>query len=44
MNIDLAKSFDRGIGFAIGLILFTFLFVPYLRFSEAQYYGPAAKS
>jgi hypothetical protein len=44
MMIDLAKSFDRGVGFAIGLMLFPVVFFPILGFSEMQYYGPAAKS
>jgi hypothetical protein len=44
MNLDLAKSFDRGTWFAIGLILLPFLFVPFLGFSDTQYYGPAAKA
>jgi hypothetical protein len=44
MMIDLAKSFDRGIGFAIGLMFLPILFYPLLGFSDMQYYGPAAKS
>ncbi|UCG26461.1 MAG: signal peptidase I [Chloroflexota bacterium] len=44
MMIDLAKSFDHGIGFAIGLMILPVIFVPLLGFSEMQYYGPAAKS
>jgi len=42
--IDLAKSFDHGIGFAIGLMFLPILFYPLLGFSDMQYYGPAAKS
>lgn len=42
--IDLAKSFDRGNGFAIGLIFLPYLFYPLLGFSDMQYYGPAAKA
>jgi hypothetical protein len=44
MMIDLAKSFDRGIGFAIGLMFLPVIFYPLLGFSDMQYYGPAAKS
>jgi hypothetical protein len=42
--IDLAKSFDHGLGFAIGLMFLPMLFYPVLGFSEMQYYGPAAKA
>jgi hypothetical protein len=42
--IDLAKSFDRGIAFAVGLMLVPIVFYPLLGFSDMQYYGPAAKS
>lgn len=42
--IDLAKSFDRGIGFGIGLMFLPVIFYPLLGFSDMQYYGPAAKS
>ena len=44
VTIDLSKSFDRGIGFAIGLMLIPVIFYPLLGFSDQQYYGPAAKS
>jgi hypothetical protein len=44
MMIDLAKSFDHGIGFAIGLMFLPVIFYPVLGFSDMQYYGPAAKS
>jgi hypothetical protein len=40
--IDLAKSFGRGIGTAIGLILLPFVFIPILGFGPAEYAGPAA--
>ena len=42
--IDLAKSFDHGLGFAIGLMFLPMIFYPILGFSEMQYYGPAAKA
>lgn len=40
--IDLAKSFGKGVGFGIGLILLGFIFVPILAFGDATYQGPAA--
>jgi hypothetical protein len=40
--VELAKRFGKGIGYAIGLILLSFIFVPMLGFSDATYEGPAA--
>ena len=40
--IDLAKSFGKGAGFGIGIILLGFIFVPILAFGDARYVGPAA--
>jgi len=40
--LDLAKSFDRGIGFAFGLILLSFVFIPILGFGDSRYAGPYA--
>ena len=40
--LDLAKSFGKGTGFAIGLILLTPLFYLILAFGDATYRGPAA--
>jgi uncharacterized membrane protein YhaH (DUF805 family) len=40
--IDLAKSFGKGTGFGIGLLLLPIIFFPILGFSSAQYRGPAA--
>ena len=40
--IDLAKSFAKSSGFAVGLFLLTFIFVPILGFGESRYAGPAA--
>ena len=40
--LDLAKSFAKGVGFAIGLILLGFIFLPILGFGPAAYVGPAA--
>lgn len=42
--IDLAKSFGKGVGFGIGLILLGIIFFPILGFGSAQYQGPAAGS
>jgi hypothetical protein len=35
--IDLAKAFGKGAGFAVGLILLSFIFVPILGYGNAQY-------
>jgi hypothetical protein len=43
VSLDLAKSFDRGTGFAIGLILLPFVFAPILGFGSDAYKGPSAK-
>jgi hypothetical protein len=40
--LDLAKSFGKGVGFAVGLIILSFIFIPILAFSDAQYLGPVA--
>jgi hypothetical protein len=40
--IDLAKSFGKGVGFGIGLVLLGIIFLPILGFGSAQYQGPAA--
>lgn len=42
VSLDLAKSFDHGMGMAIGLFLFPWLFYIILGWGESQYYGPAA--
>jgi hypothetical protein len=39
---DLSKSFGRGGGFTVGLVLLAFVFVPILGFGPACYVGPAA--
>jgi hypothetical protein len=38
--IDLAKLFNKDVGFAIGLILLPFIFYPVLAFGNATYVGP----
>ena len=40
--IDLAKSFGKGGGFAVGSIFLPFIFLPILAFGSATYQGPAA--
>ena len=40
--VDLAKSFGKGGGFAIGLLLLPYVFFPILGFGDAQYQGPSA--
>ena len=42
VSIDLAKSFGKGVGFGIGLLLLGIIFYPILGFGDAQYQGPAA--
>jgi hypothetical protein len=39
---DLAKSFGRGAGTAVGLILLQPIFIMILGFGSAEYHGPAA--
>jgi len=38
---DLSKSFGKGVGFTIGLLLLSFIFFPILGFGSARYIGPA---
>jgi len=42
VSIDLAKSFGKGTGFALGLIFLAPIFYLILAFGPAQYMGPAA--
>ncbi len=41
ITLDLAKSFGKEIGFAIGMIILPFIFYPMLAFGSATYRGPA---
>ena len=41
---DLAVSFGKGWGWALGLIFLGFVFFPMLAFGDATYKGPAAKA
>src|SRR5690606_6756962 len=36
----LSKSFGKDEGFTIGLVLFSFVFIPILGFGDARYLGP----
>jgi len=42
--LDLAKSYGRGTGFGIGLIIFPYIWTIILRFGSDTYRGPAAKA
>jgi hypothetical protein len=42
--IDIAKSFGKGAGFGIGLLLLPFIFFLILGFGSAHYQGPSASS
>ncbi len=42
LSIDIAKSFGKGVGFALGLVFLGFIFWPILGFGSAQYHGPSA--
>jgi hypothetical protein len=37
VSIDIAKNFDKGAGFGLGLAFFGFIFYPILGFGSAQY-------
>jgi len=39
---DLAKSFGKGTGFALGLLFLDLIFILILGFGDAHYVGPAA--
>jgi hypothetical protein len=40
--MDLAKSFGKGLGFALGLIFLPFIFVPLLAFGDATHVSQTA--
>jgi hypothetical protein len=42
LYVALAQVFGKGIGFAIGMLLLPFIFMPMLGFGSAQYKGGAA--
>lgn len=41
---DLSKSFGKGVGFTLGLIFLSFIFIPILGFGSARYIGPGGRS
>lgn len=42
LAIDLARSFGRGTGFGIGILLLSPIFIPILAFGDSRYLGPVA--
>lgn len=40
---DLARSFRRGGGFAVGLFFLSFVFIPILGYGQSRYDGAAAR-
>jgi hypothetical protein len=42
LMLAFAKSFGKGGGFAVGLLLLGFIFFPILAFGDAKYIGPQA--
>ena len=44
LYIDLAKSFGKGVGFAMGLLFLSPIFFPILAFGNAEYVGPAGQA
>lgn len=42
LSIDMAKSFNKGTGFGVGLLFLGFIFYPILGFGDATYAGPSA--
>ncbi len=42
LMVDIAKSFGKGVGFAVGMILLSPIFFCILGFGSAEYQGPAA--
>ncbi len=42
--VELAKSFGKGTGFAMGLLFLNVIFFPILAFGDATYVGPGGKA
>lgn len=40
--LDLARSFGKGAGYALGILFLGIIFLPMLAFGDAEYQGPAA--
>ena len=41
VSLDVAKNFGKGVGFGIGIVFLSFIFLPILGFGDAHYQGPA---
>jgi len=39
----LSKSYGHGVGFTLGLIFLSFIFIPILGLGESKYIGPAGQ-
>lgn len=44
INLALAERFGKGAGFAVGLILLSFIFIPILGFGSATYHPASASA
>jgi hypothetical protein len=42
LMLDIAKSFGKSVGYAVGMILLSAIFIPMLGFGDAEYQGPSA--
>ena len=40
LYVKMARSFGKSTGFAVGLILLSFIFIPILAFGDDEYIGP----
>ena len=36
----LGRTFGKGVGFSVGMVILPLIFMPMLAFGDAQYYGP----
>jgi hypothetical protein len=41
---DLSKSFGKGVGYTLGLIFLSIVFIPLLGFGDAKYVGPGGSA
>lgn len=44
IHIGVARQFGKGLGFGLGLVIFSFIFYPILGFGEARYTAPVPKA
>ncbi len=44
LAVGLAKTFGKGVGFAVGMVLLGIIFYPILAFGSATYTAPAAQA